>query len=245
MIKGDVDSGGSRSLGMEIVNMKKEQVLRLTVCAAATFLFAVEPLGAQTRRLGPQTPSPAGGAKSDQEVSVKITRFPAPNKTAMVRTPEFNYSVSNTQPKVSRKNREWALFEIKYETGAKWTDELKFEYSVITKGKSDDGKDAYSFYTASVRYVDIPKGEHMSCMAIPPSLVERYGEPVALALEVTSKDGTVLAKESKSGIPFPSEEWWRDSKVLDNPSMTRRNGLVDRSKTPFALINPDDYEVVQ
>ena len=25
----------------------------------------------------------------------------------------------------------------------------------------------------------------------------------------------------------------------------RRNGLIDRSKTPFALINADDYEVVQ
>ncbi len=60
-----------------------------------------------------------------------------------------------------------------------------------------------------------------------------------------SKDGTVLASESPAGGMSLPKEWWKDSKVLDNPSVTRRTGLVDRSKTPFALINPDDYEVVQ
>ena len=84
----------------------------------------------------------------------------------------------------------------------------------------------------------------MSCAAIPPSLVERYGEPVALALEITGKDGAVLASDSQSLMTLP-KEWWKDSKVLDNPNLTRRTGMVDRSKTPFALVNPDDYEVVQ
>jgi hypothetical protein len=27
--------------------------------------------------------------------------------------------------------------------------------------------------------------------------------------------------------------------------LVRRPGLLERSKTPFALVNPDDYEVVQ
>jgi len=68
---------------------------------------------------------------------------------------------------------------------------------------------------------------------------------VALALEIVGKDGTVLASESKAMIPFPSPEWWKDSQVLDNAKVKRRQGLVDRSKTPFALVNADDYEVVQ
>jgi len=51
-------------------------------------------------------------------------------------------------------------------------------------------------------------------------------------------------REIEALIPLP-KEWWKDSKVLDNASVTRRNGMVDRSKTPFALINVDDYEVVQ
>jgi hypothetical protein len=84
----------------------------------------------------------------------------------------------------------------------------------------------------------------MSCVAIPPSLVERHGEPVAVALEIVGKDGTVLDSKFEAIIPLP-KEWWKDSKVLDNPTLTRRNGMVDRMKTPFALINADDYEVVQ
>jgi len=183
-----------------------------------------------------------GGEKAEKVV---IKRFPAPNKASMVRSPEFTVNVSNMQPKTTKKPREWALFEIKYETGAKWTDELSFTYHVMTKGRDSEGKEGYSYYTLALRYVNIPKGEHMSCVAIPPSLVERYGEPVSLALEIVGKDGAVLDAQSESLIPYPSKEWWKDSKVLDMPQVTRRTGLVDRSKTPFALINMDDYEVVQ
>ena len=169
--------------------------------------------------------------------------MPSPGKTTMVRTPEYNCN-SQSMTKVSKRPREWALLEVMYETGAKWTDELVFDYYVMTKGKSDEGKEAFSFYTAKVRYVDVPKGEHMSCVALPPSQVERYGEPIAEALEITGKDGKIMDSKSSSTMPFP-KEWWKDPKVLDNPTVTRRTGMVERSKTPFALINPDDYEVVQ
>lgn len=228
---------------------------RVTVGVAMTLLFAASSVCAQINRAGGLGQSRGGqsgaaalrggGGGGEKEAKVSIRRMPPPGKTAMVRTPEFNYNVQNTMPKVSKKPREWALFEVKYETDAKWMDELSFNYYVMTKGKNDEGKDAFSFYTATIRYVDVPKGEHMSCVAIPPSLVERYGEPVVLALEVTGKDGTVLASESPAGGMTMPKEWWKDSKVLDNPSVTRRTGLVDRSKTPFALVNADDYEVVQ
>ncbi len=194
----------------------------------------------------------AGQVRGGKEEQVKISRFPPPGKTAMVRTPEFNVGVNNVQPRVTRKPREWALFEIKYETSAKWTDELLFQYHVITKGKDEDGKsDIYSYYNTSVRYIDIPKGTHMSSVALPPSLVERYGEPIAVALEVTSKDGSLMDSQALAvGINLP-KEWWRDSSVMDKldaagkPFLVRRGGLLERSKTPFALVNIDDYEVVQ
>lgn len=226
---------------------------RVTVCVAMSLLFASSPVLAQLSRQGGLAPlrgntqpgAAVRGDKSEKEAKVTIRRMPPPGKTAMVRTPEFSYNVQNTMPKTSKKPREWALFEVKYETDAKWLDELTFNYYVMTKCRNDEGKDAFSFYTATIRYIDVPKGEHMSCVAIPPSLVERYGEPVALALEVTGKDGAVLASESPAGGLTMPKEWWKDSKVLDNPSVTRRNGLVDRSKTPFALVNVDDYEVVQ
>lgn len=188
---------------------------------------------------------PAAAVRAEETDTATIVRFPQPNKTSMVRTPEFNSNVQPTVSRVTRRPREWALLEIRYSTGSRWTDELAFNYFVITKGKNNEGKEAFSLYNATIRYINIPKGDHMSCVALPPSLVERYGEPMAIALEIVGKDGKVLDSKSDSLIPFPSKEWWKDSKVLDNPNLTRRSGLIDRSKTPFALINADDYEVVQ
>ena len=115
----------------------------------------------------------------------------------------------------------------------------------MTLGKDEAGKNEFSYYTATVRYIDIPKGDHMSCVVLPPSLVERYGEPVALALEIMGKDGTVLAGKWESTIADLKNEWWKNPQIMDNAMVKRRAGLVDRSKTPFALINMDDYEVVQ
>jgi hypothetical protein len=183
------------------------------------------------------------GDKKDDKVEIK--RFPKPNKTSMVRTPEYSTSAVGGQAKISKRPREWALFEIHYATAAKWMDELSFTYHVMTKGKDEEGKEAYSYYTLTLRYVNIPKGDHMSSVALPPSMVERYGEPISLALEIVGKDGTVLASQSESIINYPTKEWWKDPNVLDKPQVSRRTGgLLDRSKTPFALINADDYEVV-
>ncbi len=233
----------------------------MVVCVASVLLLTADSVLAQSSRVstrssgglsslstsrtgGTAQPGAAAAVGSGKGDRVEIKRMPPPNKTAMVRTPEFNYNAQNTMPRITKRPREWALFEVKYETEAKWTEELAFNYYVMTKGKTDEGKDLFSFYTVTLRYVEVPKGEHMSCVAIPPSLVEHYGDPVAVALEIVGKDGTVLDSKTEAVIPLP-KEWWKDSKVLDNPSVARRNGLIDRSKTPFALVNPDDYEVVQ
>jgi hypothetical protein len=211
---------------------------------AAAALFCADAALAQMNRLGQTRTGQTPGVRAEKREEVSITRMPPPNKTAMVRTPEFNVNVQNTMPKVTRRPREWALFEVKYDSGAKWTDELIFTYHVMTKGKNDEGKEGFSYYTLAVRYIDVSKGEHMSCVALPPSQVERHGEPVAVALEITNKEGKVMDSKSEATIPLP-KEWWKDSKVLDNAALSRRTGLLDRSKTPFALINADDYEVVQ
>jgi len=229
----------------------KVSVKGWVLCAAVlAALLVVDPVLAQLRTGPGGKLSAIGQPKASQpskagEDKVEIKRFPPPNKTAMVRTPEFNANVTGGQAKISKRPREWALFEVKYATLAKWMDELSFVYHVMTKGKDDDGKDTYSYYTLSLRYINIPKGDHMSSVALPPSMVERYGEPVSLALEIVGKDGTVLASQSESIVNYPTKEWWKDSNVLDKPQVSRRTGLLDRSKTPFALINADDYEVVQ
>lgn len=206
--------------------------------AIISLLFTGGELFGQARKAS--TP----GAASQKDNVIKIERMPPPNKTAVIRTPEYSVRVQNTMPAVSRKPREWALFEVKYSTSAKWTDELTFNYHVMTKGTDDEGKDIFNYYTTAVRYIDIPKGDHMSCVAIPPSQVERYGSPVAIALEIVDQDGEICDSKTEKTIPLP-DEWWKSSVVLDNEKLKKRVGMVDRAKTPFALINIDDYEVVQ
>lgn len=221
------------------MNLLKCDYRYVVICSVLAFLCMGSELLGQTRRAS----SPAASSKKEKN-RIRIERMPPPNKTAMIRTPEYNVSVQNTMSPVNRKPREWALFEVKYSTSLKWTDELTFTYYVMTKGEDDDGNEIYNFYTTSVHYIDIPKGDHMSCTAIAPSQIERYGKPVAIALEIVDKDGEIAASESRTSIKFP-EEWWKSSVVLDSPKVKKRQGLVDRSKTPFALINIDDYEVVQ
>jgi hypothetical protein len=242
---------------MENVNMKRISNVHehVTVCVAATLLLASGSAYAQINRAGganqPRIAQPGavaqrGGEKSER---VLIKSMSSPNKTAMVRTPDFSYDLNVSMPKNSKKPREWALFEVKYESEAKWTDELTFDYHVMTKGRNEEGKEAFSYYTTTIRYINVPKGEHMSCVVIPPSLVERYGEPVAITLQIIGKDGTVSDSRTETEMRALKsvKEWWTDDLVMKNANVpvTPRTGLVDRSKTPFALINADDYEVVK
>jgi hypothetical protein len=221
-------------------------VLAVVLVADPVFAQLKTGTGSRLSTTGPARTGVANADKGDKkDDKVEIKRFPKPNKTSMIRTPEYSTSAVGGQAKISKRPREWALFEIQYSTAAKWTDELSFTYHVMTKGKDDEGKEAYSYYTLTLRYVNIPKGDHMSSVALPPSMVERYGEPISLALEIVGKDGTVFASQSESIINYPTKEWWKDPNVLDRPQVSRRTGgLMDRSKTPFALINADDYEVV-
>lgn len=185
----------------------------------------------------------AGGAEeggAEGKVTVKLDQ-----RAQKSEAPEFNANVK-VKSRLVTKRREWALVECEYSTHDKWMDQLSFTYHVLSSSRDEEsGKQIYNYYTTTVRYIDVPKGKHRSCVCLSPNLVERYGEPVAMAVEVTGKGSDVLASDQTSfGINLP-KEWWKNDKVMNSEMLKRRNGLIDRSKTPFALINPDDYEVVQ
>ena len=99
--------------------------------------------------------------------------------------------------------------------------------------------------------MNIPKGAHGASCVLPPSVLERYGEPVVISVRITNKEGDILdgQDEGASNLKMP-ENWWENDGVFsakdksDTPLITRRQGLVDRSKSIFALVNPDDYEMV-
>jgi hypothetical protein len=185
----------------------------------------------------------AGAAAGRERDVLRIKRFPKPGRGLIVRSPEYNTSVGRSAS--NRKPREWVLFETIYDTAPEWMDTLDFAYSVMTERRTPDGKKEYGFFQVSVRYLDVAKGEHTSCVVLPPNAIARYGEPVAIAVEI-AQDGKLLASQSEATMAGLPDDWWKNARVLDNPGVIRREGyLADRSKTPFALVNIDDYEVVK
>jgi hypothetical protein len=225
--------------------MKRILVLRLLVMltGVAVFLMVIDRADAQVAPLGrPGVPSVRPETKAGV---LRIRRMPKPTRAVMVRTPEFQTSMGRSSR--TPKNREWALLEFEYETTPEWLDSLDIAYSVMTRTKGTDGKDAYSLFQSRVTYIDIQKGDHTSCVILAPNTLARFGEPVAVAIEIY-QNGVLL--EGKSEVAaretsMSAEDWWKNPRIIDSPLVTRREGLLERSKTPFALINMDDYEVVK
>lgn len=110
----------------------------------------------------------------------------------------------------------------------------------------------YSYLTQTVTYANIPRGTHAASVCAHPSFLEQYGEPKAVGLVITDANGQVVAGNSFSQIQGVKEGklWWDDEKIMDKkqnngePLVERRMGLVDRSKTVWAIVNPNDYEYV-
>ena len=69
--------------------------------------------------------------------------------------------------------------------------------------------------------------------------------------QVTFYRALIYAAPTEYGKKL-AEKWWENSDQVmsakdakGTPLIARRQGLLDRSKTIFALVNPDDYEMVQ
>ncbi len=162
------------------------------------------------------------------------------------------------------KPRKWIVLETKYSTYAKWQDQLTFTWHVLLDTKSatenkgnKDGLAPYSYFTTAVTYQNIPQGSHAASVCLHPSYLERFGEPKAVGIVITNAKGETLNGNCESEIkgvahhPKSLEQaFWNDYKVMNattedgRPQIERRQGLMDRSKTIWALVNPNDYEQV-
>ena len=167
-----------------------------------------------------------------------------------------------------KKPRQWIVLEAKYDTfgteKSKFLDQLTFTWHVLLETKTatenkgnKEGLAPYSYFTTSVTYMNIPMGSHAACVCLHPSNLERFGEPKAIGLVITNGKGEVLAGDCESevkGIPTHPKDlqsaFWNDQKIMNattaegDPMIERRQGLQDRSKTIWAMVNPNDYELV-
>jgi len=109
-----------------------------------------------------------------------------------------------------------------------------------------EGEQKYSIFSTTVQYSDIKADRnHVGTAFLHPTAVERFGEIVAVAVEILSA-GQVIAQEGDVRGKTIPPDWWRNPEVTGNANVTARNGyLLDRSNSPFASIYMDDYEFIK
>ena len=162
------------------------------------------------------------GAGSD---IVRIRKLNAPEK---VKTPVFRTAV---QGQASAKQPDWWRVAVEYETAPDWIDEMEFTYYTYIEDQSNKG--APVMFRATVAYVNVAKGRHMSDVFLHPNTIARMGLVKQIAVVIKVK-GVVVATESTATKP----NWWDGFPPVDGV-------LLNRSQTPFAFIDYDLYEAIK
>ena len=131
---------------------------------------------------------------------------------------------------------------VQFDTDPEWIDEVTFQYYALLYHRTTGD---YTLLKGSVTYVDVARGRsHLGVAYIRPNALARLGEIRGVAVEALVK-GEVVASFSEGRLaaqkPLPVDPpWWQ------NPKLVPREGyIVEKSKTPFALLNFDDYEAAK
>ena len=228
----------------------KRMMIAVTVVVAAAALF-----GATTRK---KTQAMAGNdegpATTGKEAKIIIDQFPKTGQSCCLMAPGVPGATMIGQ--CYQKPRKWIVIETKYTTFAKFLEQLTFTWHVMLETKSAKenkgnrmGLPPYSYFNTTVTYYNIPQGSHAACVCLPPSYLELYGEAKAIGFTISNQNGDVLGGGTVSEIKGikSDEKFWENDAVMNaqqggKPMVERRQGLVDRAKTIWALVNPNDYE---
>ena len=232
--------------------MKKLMTLTIAALVASAVLAAPKAKrGAQAMAGNDDGPETTGRA-----AKILIDQAPRLGQQNLQFAPNIN-----GQQAVFKKPRRWIVLNMSYTTfgtdTSKFLEQLTFTWHVLldsktaTENKGNKEKIApYSYFTTTTTYFNIPAGTHAASVCLAPSYLERYGEPKAIGVEISNENGDVLVRGTVSevkGIPS-NTDFWAEPKIMDaktadgKPMIERRQGLVDRSKTIWSLVFPNDYE---
>jgi hypothetical protein len=179
---------------------------------------------------GQQPAAPSGGTVA------RIRDMTGVGPRAIVKTPEYSTSISRGKATP----KDWAELTVTFDTEPEWIDELTLQYYVLVH---DRKKDSYGLFKGSVTHLDVAKGRgHLSVMYLRPVALLRYGEVVAMAVELVHKGEVIDSKndDRMAGRAKLAREWWK-SQTLP----VKEGYILNRLQTPFGLINYDDYESVR
>ena len=232
--------------------MKKTMILLTAAIAAATVLAAPTARGKKGPRA--MAGNEDGPVTSGREAKILVDQMPKTGQQSCLPAPFIQGASMIGQ--CYTKPRKWIVIETKYTTYAKFLDQLTFNWHVLLETKSAKenkgnriGLSPYSYFNTTVTYYNIPQGSHAACVCLPPSYLELYGEPKAIGFTISNQNGDILGGGTVSEVKGikPDSQFWEDQNIMnaqtgDKPMIERRQGLVDRSKTIWALVNPNDYE---
>ena len=230
----------------------KKLMMAMVMVAAATAALAA---GAKKKGVQAMAGNEDGPLTTGKDAKILIDQMPKTGHNCCLSSPAI--SGASMIGVCYQKPRWWIVIETKYTTYAKFLDQLTFNWHVLLETKSAKenkgnkmGLAPYSYFNCSTTYFNIPQGSHAACVCLPPSYYELYGEPKAIGFTISNQNGDILGGGPVSEVAGIKNDtkFWEDQSIMNatgkdgKPMIERRQGLVDRSKTIWALVNPNDYE---
>ena len=230
--------------------MKKLMTVAVVMMAAVAMAAGVRKKGIQAMAGNEDGPTTEG-----REAKIIVDQMPKTGQSCCLSAPSIQGS--SMVGTCYQKPRKWIVVETKYTTFARFLDQLTFNWHVLLETKTAKenkgnkmGLPPYSYFNCTTTYFNIPQGSHAACVCLPPSYLELYGEPKAVGFTISNQNGDILGGGTVSEIPGIKSDakFWDDQSIMGangkdgKPMIERRQGLLDRSKTIWALVNPNDYE---
>jgi hypothetical protein len=184
------------------------------------------------------------------EKTVMVKNLFGLESNARLRTPVYSVNGGGKIVRSSSSTiREWVQVVAEYYTAPdpkiRWFNQISFQFYVLTAIDNRETKQKdYTIFRGTVAYMDVDRklrDARWATMFLRPSALLRYGEPIAVAVEVTA-DGRLV--ESKAEVDRRAQELLsRDKEWWKNPKLTVKDGyLLKAGDTPFSFINYDDFE---
>ena len=214
--------------------MKTSPIQRVRALVVVAAAFAVSFAVAQ------QPAAPAAGPAGSNPGDIKILKLTDFN--------DYRQKAKSITGKTSQKSRIWGVFDVTFQTVPQWIDSMTITYTVILLNPKPDAKKnekPMTLMQTTVEYADVAQDrEHKAGAVVLPAALLRLGEPLGFAVSI-SVGGKEVASQGVGKGPLQShKEWWKEDAVLNSPNVQRRDAyMMDRMKSPFQLVDPDDYEM--
>ena len=214
--------------------MKTSPIRRARALLVAAAAFAAVAAHAQ------QPAAAAAGPAGTNPGELKITKLTDFN--------DYKQKAKNIEGKTSQRSRIWGVFDATFQTTPPWIDSMTVTFTLVLLNPKADpkaGEKPMSLLQTTVEYADIAQDrDHRVGVVLRPAALLRFGDPLGFAVSFSVGGEEVASQGVAKGALAQQKEWWKNPAVLEHPNVQRREGyLVDRMKSPFQLVDPDNYEL--